>query len=139
MNASYRKGRHDHHELGRPLLGTGTAGAMGWAIFFPVAQPATGDYAERATEIAKAAKLENDPHRPLLKGGTDLCESRYGPPTSHPLLPNCFQQHLWVSYHGLLPETLLTENSIWSSKGGERRAESRSPKGVFSTRAMVSV
>lgn len=36
VNAGYRKkAQHNHHELGQPLLGTGTAGVMGWGISSP--------------------------------------------------------------------------------------------------------
>lgn len=123
------------HSLGQVQPGYNRCDGVG--NFFPVAQPTTGDYAGYAIEIARAAELENDLHRALLKGVTDLCESRYSPPTSHALLPNHFQQRLWVFYHELLPEMLLAENSIWWSKGGERRTESSSPEGMFSTWEMV--
>lgn len=53
------------------------------------------------------------------------------------LLLNDFQQRLWVSYHKLLPEMLLEENGIWSSKEEERRTKSRCPKSVFFTWTMV--
>ncbi|KAM6086240.1 uncharacterized protein LJ206_007646 isoform 1-T1 [Theristicus caerulescens] len=118
------------HSLGQVQPGYSQCDGMG--NFFPVAEPAAGYCAGGAIEIARAAELENDRHGLLLNGGTDLCESRYSPPTSHALPPSRFQQHLWVSCHELLLEMLLAENSIWSSKVGERRTESRSPKvGVF--------
>lgn len=45
----------------------------GWVgNFFHVAHPATGDYAGDAMEITRAAELEYDPHKLLLKRITDL-------------------------------------------------------------------
>lgn len=42
--------------------------------FFHVAVPAKGDYARDAIEIARAAELEYDPHKTLLKRSTYLWE-----------------------------------------------------------------
>lgn len=71
------------------------------------------------------------PTGPFSKGGAGLCESKYRPPTSRTSLPNRFQQHLQVSYHEPLPENLLAERSIWSSKAGEREGlRAEIPRGV---------
>ena len=63
------------HSLGQVQPGYSLRDGVG--IFFPVAEPAAGYYAGGATEIARAAELENDPHRPLLKGGEQIQSSHF--------------------------------------------------------------
>ena len=117
------------HSLGQVQLAYSQCDEVG--NFFPVAQPATGDYAGDAIEIAGAAELENGLHMSPLRGTLTCVREDTVLPFPVPRFPDGSAALVGVPPQTPSRSAAGREQHLVKQRGREKNQEHKSQGGVF--------